>query len=889
VSMIGRLFRLILVTLLLSSLVASPVLPLASTMLAQAINSQSPSTQIQSIYIPNAAITASMIGHMMDDGTSVYKGDIDSYGLFHPYQVFSPIYYSNLPLFRSGCTAPDAFPYLVKDPLSHPIEYYPDNVVNDRRTPGTYVGGQAPGAEYEIQDRPKLIVPPPSSPWTVDKMSKTAPAELISGHYVGPGQPGTMGFDSLSSMSPPHPSDYYPDELATAITGLRSSYASGVLSWLSLAYLVFLYVNYAKDVSGGYLKYGSISPAPRYEHTVKGSTYIYIIDRNGNGRFDPGESIIQLQTGFTARIKDEEYKDKCIAEAVADPTRLTNERVGGLLVASDSSRVTTNSIVVDMSSSGNPIMFDAVIVAWSLTVRVIEEKGRKGPYVACGRVGAKDHRGEWVKFGGLPYDLAGETSGKWDPSTKLVSQHEDKAFSWSGITAFSKTQFEGVRHFTALSFESTAQSNGDGRVVTYFEAHPIFVKDVTPRVTITPLIDNTPVPLAVLEVNCMEEKTPPTLAELQGKFENYDILLGTTAELKWGPLTYPPGLTDKAYGKEEISVSSDVSLLRSSFTGSTQYSYDVTVTLEGTLHGPPYPSVNAGFMEGYKVKATYVIRVFSPPFDPPSVSAKCPASVYEYDNFDVKLTIKNTNRYKETLDNVEAMLYKEGVEIRREGFGDIKSDEAKETSWTLSLPQGEHKCVYCVTYRGNKLGAYRTGVVKISVAPKPAEKGKDCLIATAAYGSELAPEVQFLRGFRNGILLPTFAGNQFTRFFNAWYYSFSPFAARIIAEQPTLKALTIIALYPLAATFHLAELTYNMFCSSPELGVAMALLVASCLIGIVYFLPVTWMAIAVVRHLRKSGEESGSSYRFGKLSAICYNSDKHPLRMLGRTSHTASR
>ncbi|MEM4297941.1 MAG: hypothetical protein QW815_06210, partial [Nitrososphaerota archaeon] len=35
-----------------------------------------------------------------------------------------------------------------------------------------------------------------------------------------------------------------------------------------------------------------------------------------------------------------------------------------------------------------------------------------------------------------------------------------------------------------------------------------------------------------------------------------------------------------------------------------------------------------------------------------------------------------------------------------------------------------------------------------------------CIIATTAYGSELNPHIQFLRGFRENIVLTTFAGRQ---------------------------------------------------------------------------------------------------------------------------------
>lgn len=114
-------------------------------------------------------------------------------------------------------------------------------------------------------------------------------------------------------------------------------------------------------------------------------------------------------------------------------------------------------------------------------------------------------------------------------------------------------------------------------------------------------------------------------------------------------------------------------------------------------------------------------------------------------------------------------------------------------------------------------------------------KSWSCIIATATYQSELEDEVQFLRGFRDNIVLSTFAGSLFMRVFNAWYYSFSPAVAGFIAQQPILKAVMKIILYPLIGILHLSSSTYSVFSLYPELGVVIVGLVASSLIGIVYF------------------------------------------------------
>jgi hypothetical protein len=109
-----------------------------------------------------------------------------------------------------------------------------------------------------------------------------------------------------------------------------------------------------------------------------------------------------------------------------------------------------------------------------------------------------------------------------------------------------------------------------------------------------------------------------------------------------------------------------------------------------------------------------------------------------------------------------------------------------------------------------------------------------CIIATATFGSEAAPQVQFLRNFRDGLVLSTAAGSAFMPVFNAWYYSFSPSVAQFIASNDPIRAPIRVFLYPLLGILSLSSAVFSLFNSVPEFAVLITGLVASSLIGLVY-------------------------------------------------------
>ena len=83
------------------------------------------------------------------------------------------------------------------------------------------------------------------------------------------------------------------------------------------------------------------------------------------------------------------------------------------------------------------------------------------------------------------------------------------------------------------------------------------------------------------------------------------------------------------------------------------------------------------------------------------------------------------------------------------------------------------------------------------------EEGGGCLIATAAFGSEMAPQVQFLREIRDNTVMTTQSGTAFMNTFNQFYYSFSPQIADYERENPVFKEAVKVTLTPLLTSLTL--------------------------------------------------------------------------------------
>jgi len=128
-----------------------------------------------------------------------------------------------------------------------------------------------------------------------------------------------------------------------------------------------------------------------------------------------------------------------------------------------------------------------------------------------------------------------------------------------------------------------------------------------------------------------------------------------------------------------------------------------------------------------------------------------------------------------------------------------------------------------VTINGNCVSSFGPG----------SEGGGGCLIATAAFGSELAPQVQQLRELRDDIL-QTDSGSAFMNGFNQIYYTFSPTIADLERENPVFKEVVKLTITPLISS--LSILNYvDMDSEASVLGYGISLIMLN--VGMYVLLP----------------------------------------------------
>src|SRR3989304_4776536 len=152
-----------------------------------------------------------------------------------------------------------------------------------------------------------------------------------------------------------------------------------------------------------------------------------------------------------------------------------------------------------------------------------------------------------------------------------------------------------------------------------------------------------------------------------------------------------------------------------------------------------------------------------------------------------------------TVNGLEAIVsVVNGAAVTPTGEIKIKYKEA-----TIAGPGKFYKVSYASTEDEfeNNLQKFENSLKSFKILSKPnddfSDYGGGCLIATATFGSELAPQVQKLRETRDNILMNTESGKTFLSSFNQLYYSFSPTIADWERQNPIFKETVKVVITPL--------------------------------------------------------------------------------------------
>jgi hypothetical protein len=170
---------------------------------------------------------------------------------------------------------------------------------------------------------------------------------------------------------------------------------------------------------------------------------------------------------------------------------------------------------------------------------------------------------------------------------------------------------------------------------------------------------------------------------------------------------------------------------------------------------------------------------------------------------------------------------------------------------TSDVPSGNYHIKAYFSKAGANQPVGAVAETDFSVATSTSPGG--CFVATAAFGSPMVRQVQWLRAFRDRTLLSTGAGRAFVK----WYYGWSPRAAAWLRGHAIARKLTRAVLW-IPVAFAWSSLRTNVACAS--LGLLVLLLSLGWSLrrgpaswkGICLLLLAIGVASAQVRHCKPS-------------------------------------
>ena len=328
--------------------------------------------------------------------------------------------------------------------------------------------------------------------------------------------------------------------------------------------------------------------------------------------------------------------------------------------------------------------------------------------------------------------------------------------------------------------------------------------------------------------------------------------------------------TAAATGKEEVSISI--------IATKTEISLDETTTIMGTTNPPVTGKINIlVFADGKWVKIAAINVVdgqFTFEFKPKKTGQRKIKAVWpgndQYspaESEPITITVVKPSEEKVTPSiQISASTTSAKVGDTITISGTISPFKAKTSvEIVVTAPSGPKEYTvessdgtFTFNLNVNAAGTWKVKArVPASAAYNPAESNevsinvseeKKCIIATVTFGSEVSPEVNFLRSFRDNLIRRTYLGERFYVAFDAFYYSWSTPVAMYIEAHPNLKTPVKLAIYPLIGALKLTALvSMPLFQWNPELASLFAGFVAPTLLAAIYIVPPLTLAAYIMK------------------------------------------
>ena len=353
-------------------------------------------------------------------------------------------------------------------------------------------------------------------------------------------------------------------------------------------------------------------------------------------------------------------------------------------------------------------------------------------------------------------------------------------------------EFDGNRVFEAPDFVLALQSIPDKTV------------EVEKTVTFTAILTDKTIEDAVFSLN--NEPSGATIDSKSGKFI-------------WTPTKSHGNIQDVHYNfdvivnkgaqedKERITITVKQAFVEQETTTTTEEPPTTTEEPPTTTEEPPQLAIPAPFVDEAKDPQSYVDRyeneeVYREWFDKTYPEYD---SIYQAVGLDEPLKIpasfvdeaKDPQSYVDRYENEE--VYREWFDKTYPEYDSIYQAVGLDEPSTPAddqPPDQEEKEEFGECGEGTDLVDGMCVIVEN-------QNGGGCLIATAAYGSEMAPQIQVLREIRDNQLMNTDSGASFMTGFNQFYYSFSPYIADLERENPVFKEAVKIGITPLLSSLSL--------------------------------------------------------------------------------------